>query len=199
MKKCGFLHLQTAPASEGAGSTSGEPAAANAELAAEPAAPDTAAAAAAAAATAAAALGQLAAALTTQYQEQAEAAAVLSPPNEPAAPAGERDGNAPSASAAVNGASRSPVPGEQGPVDVVAAAAKALAGLSHLVTAKPPTPAPAATPDAAASVPAATPAVPASAPPAMQRPASNSGASPAAVVQAGGAPPAQPEATQPDQ
>ena len=112
---------------------------------AEPAAPDSAAAAAAAAATAAAALGQLAAALTTQFQEQAEAAGLISPPPESTA-AVAADGSTVPGGAAANtpGGAHSPalplgdVSAVAGSVDMVAAAAKALAGLSSRVAAPKP-------------------------------------------------------------
>jgi len=112
---------------------------------AEPAAPDSAAAAAAAAATAAAALGQLAAALTTQFQEQAEAAGLISPPPESAV-AVAADGATIQGAGAANtpGGVHSPalplgeVSAVAGSVDMVAAAAKALAGLSSRVAAPKP-------------------------------------------------------------
>ena len=131
---------------------------------AETAAPDSAAAAAAAAATAAAALGQLAAALTTQFQEQAEAAGVISPPPESANAIADGYGGG---LANTPGGARSPalpmgdVSAVAGSVDMVAAAAKALAGLSSRVAAPKPVsvaaPAPAAPSTANSDDPSAGP------------------------------------------
>lgn len=108
---------------------------------------DSAAAAAAAAATAAAALGQLAAALTTQFQEQAEAAGLISPPPESTSFA--TDGGDIAGSGTGFGTPRSQGEGfVSGPVDMVAAAAKALACLSSLVHGPRALSAPIAMPDA---------------------------------------------------
>ena len=141
-----LIHAAPPQQMEAAAVAASEPASIDGDqVPAEPAAPDSAAAAAAAAATAAAALGQLAAALTTQFQEQAEAAGLISPPPESAVAVAADGSTSQGAGAAITpGGVQSPalplgdVSAVAGSVDMVAAAAKALAGLSSRVAAPKP-------------------------------------------------------------